>query len=378
MSGQNIKYLIKRGKTIEKQSEKEIVHTAVSDIIKLDMKGFDKMTYEGIDRDAQHLADLMYAPAYTKICIAALELDVFSNLTDPKTAEELAKTLGWHVKNTEFLLDTLTGMGFLHKNENIYQNADCSRKYLVRGTERFMGDFMQMYVGLSGYEQTDLAALVREGPQAAPEENVSNISFADQFAAMRRAQSGARSYETVRILNSIPEYASAKKLLDLGCGSGMLGIAAAKDNPHLDVVVYDTPAMEPGIRESIELSGLQKRVTAIGGDYLSGDIGSEYDIIIAFATLNFAKHAMEDVMRKLRAVLNPNGVLITFGDSIHSSNTLPADMLAGWLPYTLKGMDFRMPGGLVSESALAAGFRNVCTTTVPAYSGSTEINIIRK
>ena len=103
-----------------------------------------------------------------------------------------------------------------------------------------------------------------------------------------------------------------------------------------------------------------------------------YDIILAFATLNFAKHAMETIMCKLYAALNPASVLMTSGDGIYADGTFPVDMLAGWLPYTLKGMDFRMPSGLIAEAALTAGFRMARTMTLPTYSGVTEINILKK
>ena len=202
------------------------------------------LMYEGIEPDAQFLVDLMYAPAYTRICITAIELDVFSKLAEAKTAAELAEPLGWHVNNTGFFLDALTGLGLLKKEDEYYQLTASSSKYLLRGAPEFMGDFMHMYVAMNSYEQTDLAALVCEGPSAAKEEAMTNVSFAEHFAEMRRAQSGARSYETVRILKTVPEYASAKKLLDLGGGSGMLGIAAAQDNQKLQVIIFDTPMME--------------------------------------------------------------------------------------------------------------------------------------
>jgi hypothetical protein len=92
----------------------------------------------------------------------------------------------------------------------------------------------------------------------------------------------------------------------------------------------------------------------------------------------FSQPVLGDVMRKLHAALNPGGVLITSGDGIHPEGTQPAEMVVGWLHYTMKGMDFRMPGGLIPEAALTAGFKSVHTSTAPTCSGATEINVIRK
>lgn len=336
------------------------------------------MLYMGIDREGQYLVDMLYAPAYTKLCLTAAEMDVFSKLTAPKTARELAAEMGWHEQNTGLFLEALASIRLLQKEGGQYQNSPCSNTYLVRGSERYMGGFMAMYAGLGGFAQTDFAGLVREGPQAAGEEPVSNVSFADQFAAMRLGQTGERAFEVGKLLCGLPEFAGAKRLLDLGCGTGMMGLEAAALNPELQVVLFDTPAMEPGMRESIGECDLEDRAVAVGGDYLTGDIGSGYDIIMAFATLNFAKPVMEDVLRKLHAALRPGGVLIATGDGIHPDGTQPAEMVVGWLAYTMKGMDFRLHSGMIAECALAAGFRNVHTSMVPTCSGPAEINIARK
>lgn len=336
------------------------------------------MMFEGIDQDGQKLVDLLYAPAYTKLCLTAIEMDVFSHFATPKTAAELAEEMGWHAENTGHFLDALAGMGLLRKESGAYQNAAPAAKYLVQGNPRYMGAFMQMYAGLGGFEQADFAALVREGPQAAKESPVNNVSFADQLAAMRKGQTGERAFETVQLLNSLPEFATAKKLLDLGCGTGMLGLAAAQKNPALSVVLFDTPQMEPGIRESIAQSGLAARATALGGDYIGGDVGEGYDIILAFATLNFAKPVLGEVMRKLHAALNPGGVLVISSDGISADGTKPAEMVAGWLHYTMQGMDFRMFSGVVPKAALAAGFESIHTMQLPSCSGMAEVNLLRK
>lgn len=334
--------------------------------------------YEGLDRDGRYLVDMLYAPACTKLCLTAIQIDVFSQLAAPRTAADLAAGMGWHAENTGLFLDTLAAIRLLKKEGALYRNTECANRYLVRDGVRYMGDFMQMYAGLGGFAQADLAALVREGPTAAQEEAVDNVSFAEQMDVMRRGQAGERAYGMVALLSSLPEFSQAKKLLDLGCGAGMLGIAAAQASPGLQVVLFDTPAMEAGIRESIRLSGLDGRAAAMGGDYLGGDIGGGYDIIIALATLNFAKPVLGDVMKKPHTALNPGGVLLASGDGIHADGTQPPEMVVGWLAYTMKGMDFRLPGGMVPEAALAAGFKNVHTTMTHTCSGMTEINVIRK
>lgn len=334
--------------------------------------------YKGIDKDAQYLVDLTFGAVYQKLFFTAIKMDVFSKLQSPCSAGDFAKTMDWHSENTEHFLNTLTGMELLIKDGERYQNTPGSQKYLVKDSEYYLGDFMLIYVTMADFDEESLAELIRKGPQAAQEETVSNVSFADMIDSMRKAQSGARCAEAKRILADLPEFESAKKLLDLGCATGMIGITAAKANPDLEVALFDTPQMAAGMEETIAANNMADRVTAMAGDYLTNDIGSGYDIILAFATLNFAKPAMNEIMGKLYEALNDGGVLLIAGDSIDADGTSPVVMVAGWLPYTLKGMDFRMPSGLIPDTALAQDFRSVRTVTFPAYSGTTELNIIRK
>lgn len=334
--------------------------------------------YSGIDKDAQYLVDMIFAPLYQKICFTALKMNLFSYLQKPFSAEELAKAQGWHSENTAHFLDVLTGMKLLKKEGQTYQNTLISQKYLVSGTEYYLGDFMQVYLNSGDFNEETLSALVRQGPEAAEKVKGSKVSSTDMIETMRCAQNGARAAELKEILADVPEYKNGKKLLDLGGGTGMLGVTAAKGNLQLNVVIFDIPAMENAIQETISQNKLENRVSVITGDYLRDDIGSGYDIIFAFATLNFAKPAIADILYKLHGALNDGGILITYGDGIHPDGTTPVDMVAGWLPYTLKNMDFRMPSGLISATALSVGFRTANTVTLPSFSGTVELCIIRK
>jgi len=94
--------------------------------------------------------------------------------------------------------------------------------------------------------------------------------------------------------------------------------------------------------------------------------------------LNFAKHALDSVMEKLYSALNTGGVLVTSGDGIHSEGTMPIDMVSSWLTYAMQGMNFGMPIDLIPDSARKAGFDSVNSFTVPSYSGTANINILRK
>ena len=81
----------------------------------------------------EQLVQLPFLNLYSRLLNAAMELDVFSQLCQPVTAEALAVHMGWHKANTEYLLSALVSIGFLNKTDGTYQNTAEVDRYLVKG-----------------------------------------------------------------------------------------------------------------------------------------------------------------------------------------------------------------------------------------------------
>ena len=60
--------------------------------------------YKNLGHDVQRILNIVIAPMYSKICITAIEMDIFSLLVKPQTAVALAEKQGWHATNTELFL----------------------------------------------------------------------------------------------------------------------------------------------------------------------------------------------------------------------------------------------------------------------------------
>jgi hypothetical protein len=290
----------------------------------------------------------------------------------------LAEARDRHTGNTELFLNAVASLGYLRKKEDVFSNTPVADRYLVRGKPDFIGDYLVASYHADLSEDVDLAELVRNGPGSATAPTMDTVSFEAMAEMMRTMQTGARSTEMVRMLRGVPEFEGAGTLLDLGCGTGIIGIAAVRAHPTMRGVLFDVPAMEGAIRDSIRAQEVEDRVRFMGGDFLADDIGSGYDIVLVVGTLNFAKQALVPLMEKVRGALNEGGVVLCVGDGIHSEGTRPKDMLATWLASGLRGMDYRMPRGMVADAALKAGFRNVRTLAGVATSmGQMDIDILR-
>ncbi|WP_291353146.1 methyltransferase [Desulfosporosinus sp.] len=334
-----------------------------------------------IDKDVKILLDMIYAPMYTKILLAAIELDLFSELEENKTYNDVAVRLGLHPKNTSYLLDSLTAMGLLKKSDEFYDNTALSKKYLVRSQEMFIGEHLKVTCMTTGFEDIEIVKLVKEGPNSKcgnREENDVSELFGDYTELVKGAQKGGRATEIAALASSLPEFEGFRKMLDLGGGPGLLGMAVVKAHPVMKGVIFDTPEVGKTAEESIKEYNLGDRVKMMTGDYTVDSIGGEYDFIMAIGTLNFAKHDLDTVIKKIYDALNPKGVFMCISEGLTSEKTSPREMVVSWLPYFLKGRDFSLEQGEVSNSALRIGFRSIYKQTLDLLTGKMDVDIARK
>lgn len=180
------------------------------------------------------------------------------------------------------------------------------------------------------------------------------------------------------MVKELPEYPGIRKILDLGCATGLLGLGVMGEREDMYGILYDRPAMEPAIRESIRLTGLNERATPMTGDYLTDDIGDGYDLILAIATLSFVEHELAGLMRKLYKALNPGGVLLCYSEGIEQDGSGPWDMVLGWLPYNMQGYDLGVKKNEITEAAMAAGFSSAEKRTGIYSTGNVDVDIFRK
>lgn len=325
----------------------------------------------------EQLTRLPYLNLYARVLGAAMELDVFSHLSEPVTAQTLAEKQGWHQANTDYLLSALVSVGFLQKEGDTYRNTEEAERILVKDKPEYLGGFLPFYMQ-EGMAPMDVKLLVTQGPQpqqqAAMEQQLDFAAYAQQ---MRVAQAGYRQQELLRIVRSLPEDGQIKRVLDLGGATGLLGLAVIGDRSDRTGVLFDRfpPAV---VEESVSLAGLTGRAEVMCGDFMADSIGSGYDLILAISVMLFAKGHMEELLQKCYDALNPGGVFVTINEAILPDHTGPWDMVMGYLPYYLQGMDMGVLKNEVSDAARRVGFVSQEKRTETLCSGTQDIDILRK
>ena len=102
----------------------------------------DSFSSEGILR---RLIRLPYLPLYVGVLNAAVELDVFSDLTQRKSVRELSEERGWNEDNTRYFLDALYCLGFIWKRDEMYCNCRETDRYLVKGRPEYIGGHLAFH-----------------------------------------------------------------------------------------------------------------------------------------------------------------------------------------------------------------------------------------
>lgn len=266
----------------------------------------------------------------------ALEAGVFIRLQQPLTGRELAERLGWVRVNTEYLLELLWSMALLqrqrhpHCPEFRYCVNALSRRYWCEGEFRCTESWLFRHQAL---RQT-AAGLESHLCSPPPARTPPLASGQDWARAARRQlaqeQRTVSAPAAITLSSAIPEFATARTLLDLGGGPGLIAIALALHHAQLGITLFEWPETAAVARENIAAAGLQQRIGTRGGDLNQAALGQDYDIIWGSSVLHFATDPLQ-LLRRVHDALAPGGVFI----SLHAERSPQAETDARVLPYYL-------------------------------------------
>ena len=110
---------------------------------------------------------MLFAPIRLKLLLTGIELKVFNQLSEPKSADVVAQALGAHPRIMQVFLDSLTAIDLLQKKNGRYRNSSITQAFLVEESPTYLGAFFQLMP--SQLRPENLSQLIKEGPQPMPE-----------------------------------------------------------------------------------------------------------------------------------------------------------------------------------------------------------------
>ena len=332
-----------------------------------------------VDVSFENLYGLLIGPIKSKLLLTGIELKVFNQLSEPRSAEAVAEAIGSHPENTRLFLDGLAACDLVTKKDGTYRNTTTAQEFLVEGSQTFMGPMLTI-TAQTFFAIDDLPKLVSEGPPPpSPEADMSSGQIWTQYAAaMANAERAGIARQAPEIVSDMPEFPTLKKMLDLGGGPGLIGIAIVTAHPNMSGTIFDKPAMVRIAETAIKEYGLEDRMGVMGGDFIHDPIGEGYDLIWASSALSLAKDDMDSLTKKIYDALNPGGVFLVLHEGLTYERTKPDAMVLSMMPLALTGQDMRFDQGFIADSMLRVGFESVRSRTLDTDWGPMDLDVGRK
>lgn len=233
---------------------------------------------------------------------AALDLGLFELLEKPMTAAECAERLGCREDLTELLCEALASMGLLEREGDCFHTGRAARSYLVEHSPFCQQHAIAFQRRLAGLWE-DLPSILKNGPVTYDRGDMFRNVIIPSMAENCRC---GLLQNVTGLVAGLPEFLSAKRLLDLGGGHGLYAIALCRKNPGLEATVFDLPPVVDATSSFIARYAAD-RVSVMPGDFFTDPIGSGYDIV--FSSSN-PGGKVPTFIPKIAAALNDGGIYI--------------------------------------------------------------------
>lgn len=213
--------------------------------------------------------DAWFAAFHGPTLAIADDLGVFEILNEqPLTSHELTARLGIELRATEAILGVLAGLGLLVLAEGKFHPTETGRTYLVPASPYYWGPLLRR-IRDNPIDCRRFLDILRRGASAA-EAPVTTMWQSPALVPERLVAftHGMHAHSFSLAMHVVPScgLADARRLLDVGGGSGSWSIAAALHHPGLRCVLLDLPTVCGVAREYTERFGVADRIEMVGAD----------------------------------------------------------------------------------------------------------------
>ena len=289
---------------------------------------------------------------------AAVKLDVFSFLgSDAKTAMDVSANCQSDLRGVKSLLNALTAMELLRKEEDLFSNTEAASLYLSRQSSLYIGwRILHHHYLMPSWARLDEAVLKGE---PVGEENVTT-RYENQREAFLMAMFNNATTASKKIVPFI-NLEGCETLLDLGGGPGTYSIQFCKKYSLLKAVVYDLPASAPYAEKTISRHQMQDRISFTGGDFFKDEIPGRYDAVwLSHILHSSGPEECRHLIGKAVRVLKPGGLLLVHDFWLNESGDgplFPALFALNMLVRTHRGRSYT--GSEVKLMLELSGLKNI-------------------
>ncbi|MEM9050220.1 MAG: methyltransferase [Pseudomonadota bacterium] len=330
--------------------------------------------------EAEEISDIAFGYMGSHALFAALEFGLFSHLADgPQTVETLAERAGLAPGRCQTLVAALVALRLLVDTDGAVANAPAAQAFLVKGEKYDFGDYLRMQVGRQMLPL--MAQIVPALAGRLPDGATSGYAqwFADPEEARLYSESQhAGSLGPARSLSRRLDLSSARKMLDLGGGTGAFAITLAEDNPKLQVTLIDFPNVAALGVQYIAAAGLADRIAYQTGNALDLDWPGGQDVIImSYLLSGVPDHRHEAMFARAMQSLAPGGRLLVHDFIVDADRSGPKNTALWQLQHTAFTPEARsIDDGWLVDALAKAGFGPISVSAL--IPGMTKLAIAHR
>jgi predicted O-methyltransferase YrrM len=258
-----------------------------------------------------------------RILLTGAELNLFTLLARaPLSAREVASRTGANLRALTILLDALSAMGLLVKEEDKYQSAPLSSSFLSSDSPRtvlpmvlHMAHLWERWCALTGI----VKGLSAPGGVGVPSRKP------DEQQAFIEAMHVIGGPLAPRIVAAV-DPGSSRALLDVGGGSGTYTLAFLRAQPEMKATLFDRPQVLEIARRRFNEAGVMDRVRLQAGDFSQDELPRGHDL--AFVSAIIHQNSPEqnlDLFAKVFRALISGGRIVIRDHVMTSDRTRPKD-----------------------------------------------------
>lgn len=256
-----------------------------------------------------------------KILLVANDLDLFCQLGEGRTADELANSLDVDARALALVLNALAALKVLEKEGELFRNTMFSARYLAGEDHR--GHILR-HVHHCWDSWNDLAGVLRRG---APDRARETLMLHDEEAWNRDFIRGMDDVTRDLAPQVVPQLdlSGARTLLDVGGGPGTYARLFLETFSQLEAVtIFDLPLTLKVARERLQDFPRKEDVRLLEGDFDRDALGCGYDAV----WISQVFHAQDEagcrmLIDKSWQALNSGGQLIVHEFLLDETKTAP-------------------------------------------------------
>lgn len=257
------------------------------------------------------LMDTAWSFTKSEVLKTAVELGIFTEMDNGRrTPEALARAVGASERGVRMLLNALAGLNVLEKTGGgEYLLPESTRRFLSRNSPAYLGDFL-LHVEQITPAWSHLTEVVRSGkPYARVESGEHQTEFFAKLVSGLFAMNWPGAQAAAQALVGSRR---GLRILDIGAGSGVWGIAFAQQDPQARVTIADFPEVIEVAKGFVARHVMTGRFDYLPGNFREVDFGKGvYDLaILGHICHSEGERHTRTLFRRIRQALKPGGQLL--------------------------------------------------------------------